>query len=582
MLLRQMSESSWLARNAAVVHGGAASLLAIMAVLMFTSIRDDVITVDEQPHIGAGYSYLVRADYRMNPEHPPLMKDLGAVPLLFIGLKPPWGHPSWGNLDPWGFGGAILYSSGRNPDEVTRAVKIPMMLFTLGLGWAIYWWTSRAFGNGAALIALFLYVFSPTFLAHGRLVTTDVGAAAGLFLGTVCHVRFLKNPTHRNLLLAGLAIGFALLAKFSMLLLVAVAPILTIAWVVAQQPPGKLRLLLRYLVRTGCVVGVALLVVYGVYLHHTWNYPSRAADVFESIPHTPSLSPRALAAWALDRRLLRPWGYYLFGLDKVVSHVQRSNPAFFLGRVDTTSAASYFPILYLVKEPLALHLLTLAALPFAVWRLRRPLLRGEGWLKTHFTQFALLAVLALYWMVSLRSTLHIGVRHLLPTFPFIYILVGSGLAGMATGLRTRAAVWSFRVALGVLLTWQAGAVMRIHPSYLAYFNELAGGPDGGEEWAGDSNLDWGQDLKRLAQFVDERGIQRIHLDYFGSAVTREYLGGKEERIQRCSEPRKGWVAVSAFWYQLSRTRPECDYRRWLRKDRLVTKIGYSILVFRVE
>jgi hypothetical protein len=86
---------------------------------------------------------------------------------------------------------------------------------------------------------------------------------------------------------------------------------------------------------------------------------------------------------------------------------------------------------------------------------------------------------------------------------------------------------------------QAGA-----PIVLAYFNELAGGPDGGEEWAGDSNLDWGQDLKRLAQFVDPRGIQRIHLDYFGSAVPREYLGEKAQRIQDCDGPRRGWGATT--------------------------------------
>jgi hypothetical protein len=92
----QLTERSRLVKRGWLPHGAATALVATMAVLMFTSIRDDVITVDEQPHIGAGYSYLMRADYRMNPEHPPLMKDLAALPLLFMDLKVPWDHPSWG------------------------------------------------------------------------------------------------------------------------------------------------------------------------------------------------------------------------------------------------------------------------------------------------------------------------------------------------------------------------------------------------------------------------------------------------------------------------------------------------------
>jgi hypothetical protein len=556
-------------------HVAAGALLVTMAVLMVTSIRDDVITVDEQPHLGSGYSYLVRADFRMNREHPPLMKDLAALPLLFMNLQVPWDHPSWARGDPWGFGGVIMYRSGRSPDKVTRAVKIPMMLFTLGLGWVIYWWTTRPFGSGAALLALFLYAFSPTFLAHGRLVTNDVGAAAGIFLGTVCYVRFLRRPTAQNLFGAGLVMGLAFLAKFSTLLLIPVTVILTIVWVVARPPGGTLKLLLRWLALAGCVLAVAFLVVYLVYLHHTWNFPVHATDAVDSVANAPN------TAWALDTRVLRPWGYYLVGLQDTVHRVRGPTSPFLHGKVVKSSTASYFPVLYLVKEPLALHVLTLVALLFAPWWPRRPFLRG-GWLHAHFSACALVVVWALYWTVSILSPLQIGVRHVLPTFPLVYVLVGAGIAAIAARLSARRAAWGFRAAMGLLLAWQAATVVRVHPSYIAYFNEIVGGPDGGTEWASDSNLDWGQDLKRLVKFMDARGIERIHLNYFGSAVTDEYLKGRYSAIQDCSEPQRGWVAVSAFWYHESRRRSECDYRRWLTKERLVAKIGYSIFVFHVD
>ena len=207
---------------------------------------------------------------------------------------------------------------------------------------------------------------------------------------------------------------------------------------------------------------------------------------------------------------------------------------------------------------------------------------GGGWLHVHFTACALAVVWALYWTAAVLSPLQIGVRHVLPTFPFTYVLVGAGIVAIGARLSSRRAVWGLGAAIGLLLAWQAATVLRVHPSYIAYFNEIAGGPDGGAEWASDSNLDWGQDLKRLVKFMDARGIEKIYLNYFGSAATDAYLKGRYEAIQDCSEPERGWVAVSAYWYHESRRRPECDYRRWLTKERLVAKIGYSIFVFHVD
>lgn len=364
-------------------HVTAAILLATMAALMLTSIRDDVITMDERSHIGAGYSYLTRADYRLNREHPPLMKDLAAVGLVFRNLKVPWDHPSWTDGNQWDFGGTLLYESGQNPDRVTRAARIPMILFTLGLGGAIYWWTGRRFGGGAGLIALALYTFSPTFLAHGRLVTTDVGAAAGILFGTLCYVRFLRSPTFQNALFAGLVMGLAFLAKFSTSLLVVTTVALTVIWVMAvERPEGQFKVWCRYMALAGCVLAIASVVVYVVYLHHTWNYPRRAEDVMDASSRAPGVSLKALAAWAVDTRVLRPWGHFLVGLERALGRVREGQRPFFLGVYRKSSTASYFPVLYLVKEPLALHVLTLVALlfvPSGAPVVHRLLQRDCGW-----------------------------------------------------------------------------------------------------------------------------------------------------------------------------------------------------------
>lgn len=599
-----------LARKELPVHVAAVALLGLMAALMFASAWNDTVTHDEAAHLGAGYAYLRKADYRLNPEHPPLMKDLASFPLLLIDLRVDWNHKSW-TEDPfgqWDFGERLLFQSGQDADALTRATKAPIILFTVALGGVIFAWTRKQFGSAAALLALVLYTLSPTFLAHGRLVTTDVGAAAGFFIGTVGFLRFLKSPTRRNVVLAGLAMGFAFLTKFSTIVLLPVALLLAVVWVLVQKyparrsflrcrtrtggsfvvafrPPQKVRALWRTLARTVCVFGIASLVIYAVYLHHTWNYPpqrQRTDTEFHLIGHGVGHTPKNIVLWASDKPGLRPWAGYFSGLFQGIQRSAEGNRPFFLGKIYETGSRLYFPFVYLVKEPLALHVLTILALVFALSRVRRPVSPRE-WLEARFTEFAFLVVIAFYWCVSIRSNLNIGVRHVLPTFPFLYILVANQVTVLYRRLLGKpAAIRAFRFVLGALLAWQAATVLRVHPSYLAYFNEMAGGPDGGYRYVTDSNLDWGQDLKRLAEFVETRGIPEIHLDYFGAAVPAYYLKGKYRGLSSCLEPQKGWVAVSAFVYQGSREKPECDYRRWLPMEKLVTKIGYSIFVFRVE
>ncbi|MBI3933392.1 MAG: glycosyltransferase family 39 protein [Acidobacteria bacterium] len=592
------------ARRNLFVPAAAAALLVLMAVLMYASSRNDSITTDELPHVAAGYSYLVKADYRLNPEHPPLMKDLAAFPLLFMNLRAPWDDKSWTQETngQWGFGSLLIF--GNNADAITQAAKSPMILFTVALGWVIFWWTRKQFGDSPALLALFFYAFSPTFLAHGRLVTTDVGAAAGYFIGAIAFLRFLRTPTKWNVALAGLAMAFAFLAKYSTFGLAPIAILLAVAWPLVHEPLGsRLRGVLRSLQLTICVFGIALLAIYPVYLHHTWNFPPEQQRKYAELGIGVRGELKYAVHWASDKPVLRPWAEYLFGPIYVV---QRSdldkNSRYFWGQFYNTGVPLYFPFVYLVKEPLPLHILTIIVLIFALARIRRTLWRRE-WMETHFTELAFLVVIGAYWAAAIYSNLNIGVRHILPTFPFVYVLVASGITVLYRRVQGRPEIgqpnpehrveptptaaprrrtWAIRLILGALLAWQAITVLRVHPSYLAYFNELAGGPDGGWRYVVDSNIDWGQDMKRLAAFVEQRGIPEIHLDFFGSAEPVYYLKEKVWGISSCSEPLKGWVAVSVMWYQHSREKPECDYRRWLPMEKLASKIGYSIFVFHIE
>ena len=257
----------------------ACCFLGVMLVTMFLSSYNDTATFDEVAHIPAGYAYLTEQDMRLNPEHPPLVKDLAALPLLFLNLNFPTDSPAWSEkMDSrqWTMGKIFLYEAGNDPNQILHFSRFPIMLLGLVLGWFLYWWTKKQYGNRVALLALFLYVVSPTFIAHSRYVTTDTGASLGFFVAIIFFVHFLKNQTTKNLLFAGIALGVALLLKFSTVILAPLFIGLGLLWVFSHNSvegvsaPKKYLMLLWKIFLIGMT---ALALVYVVYAYHVWQYP---------------------------------------------------------------------------------------------------------------------------------------------------------------------------------------------------------------------------------------------------------------------------------------------------------------------
>ena len=216
-----------------VVRLAAFSLLMAMLLLMLGSVREDALTYDEPAHIAAGYAYLRFQDARLNPEHPPLLKMLAAAPLLMLKPHFPLTSPAWQDaVNGQETADLLLYKAGNDPHRITALARLVPMVFTVCLGAVLFVWTRRFAGALAAVLALFAYTCSPTLLAHGRLVTTDVAAAAGVTLAGFAFIRFLHRPTSRVALIAGLALGAALLCKFSTILLVPLFAVLVLLWTV--------------------------------------------------------------------------------------------------------------------------------------------------------------------------------------------------------------------------------------------------------------------------------------------------------------------------------------------------------------
>ncbi len=604
----------------------AAFLLTLMLGLAFFSLLDDSAIMDEVAHLPAGYSYISQQDMRLNPEHPPLIKDLaGGMVWLYSKItgQPinfPYQIPAW-KIDingQWDFGFDFMYREGNNADLMLFLGRLPMLLILLLLGIYIFKWARELFGQGAALLALFLYSLSPTFLAHGRFVTTDVAAAAGIFVASYYFVRWLKNPSAKNLIIAGFVFGVAQLAKFSVFLLIPLFIFITLVWIYLQSRKEKFWSVVwkntgKYL--GGLIILMTMgyvIIVWPIYVFHTINYPiERQQQDAKFILSSFGIRPLAnLIYFLAGIPIWRALAQYGLGLAMVLQRSAGGNTTYFLGEVSAVGSKIYFPLMYLLKETLTLHILTiiavfLASIAFVKQKLFKPLNFRIFW-TNHLAELTMLAFIALYWGFSIRSPLNIGVRHILPTFPFVFLLVASQIAAwlkIKSSEKTDGFLDVTRQFLkklsgtpikyslvGTLIIWQTVSVVSIYPSFLAYFNELIGGPSQGYIYVTDSNLDWGQDLKRLAKWTDDNGVDKIYVDYFGGAIASYYLGNKflpwwGTRSPKDLNATGGWLAVSATFLQGGRGKPApgfndpTGYYRWLDNFKPVTTIGYSIFIY---
>lgn len=570
-----------------------AVLLVFMFCLAVFSMKDDSATMDEVAHLPAGYSYLTQRDMRLNPEHPPLLKDLAALPLLFIkGINFPSEIKDWKEdvNGQWGFGYNFLYKSGNPADLMIFWGRIPMILVLILLGFYIFKWSREIFGNKAALLSLFLFSFSPTFLAHGRLVTTDVGAAAGVFIASYYFLKALKESSRKNIILAGISFGLAELCKFSVILLIPFFAFLSLVWWLIKL--GALKQALKVFV---LVMVIGFIVIWPVSQYHVANYPAerQVRDTQFLLSSHPIRWSGPVLSWAAQQPILRPYAQYFLGLFLVFQRARYGNTTYFLGEVSATGWKNYFPVVYAIKETLVFHILTLIALLYAAWTIKKPFWvhpwqRLVPWIRNSFPVFAFLSFIGLYWATSLSSNLNIGVRHLLPVFPFTIVLITGVIAGLLRPPLLRLKY----LFLVILIVWQISSVLRVFPHFLAYFNELAGGPDKGYVYAADSNLDWGQDLKRLEKWVNDREIDKIYIDYFGGGDPEYYLKEKYSPWQGTRDPKElpkgSYLAVSATFLQGGRGLPapgfnqSSGYYRWLYNYTPIAKIGYSIFVYYIE
>ncbi len=515
-------------------HAVAGLILVIFFVVSLVVSSQDSTTMDEKAHIPSGYSYVRYGDMRLNPEHPPLLKDLAGLPLLFLQPNFPTDAKEWqtGINEQWVMGDKFLHQSGNDAQSITYWARFPILIIAVLLGLAIYLWTSRYIGSLAGLFALTLYASDPNVLGHDHLVTTDIGIAAFVFLTTIVFLRWVKAPTMRNTLLFGLVLGLVQLAKFSAVILFPFYIIIAIiyafvrsdSWTKAADAPvttstsgsSRGRLIWEYIWKYTIVVIICFILIEILYVFNTLNMPAeKVKAISDSVfisDNAAAHIARATIDWMTSVPILKPLSEYMLGVFMVFARVAGGNTYYFLGGVSKTATPMYFPAVFLLKETLPLLLLIVSSIGYGVFRLASTLRERTApvgrlvarYFEEHITEVTMFGFILFYSYLSITSNLNIGFRHLFPMIPFIYILVTAVVWDVCRRLRAHSPDHHplIRTLSVAFVFWIIAIPILAYPSYISYFNTAAGGHENGYQYVTDSNYDWGQDLIRLRQWVD--------------------------------------------------------------------------------
>ena len=483
-------------------------LVAIASIRIVATYAPLSLTFDEPGHFACGLEYLSKHVYRYESQHPPLARAATALGPYLAGARL--------------IGGPQRDYEGVNVIKATGRVDRTVFLMRIGIlpfFWlacvVVYSWSRRVASAGIAVLALAFFTLTPPVLAHAGLATTDMAVTACLLAAFHALLMWAESPSWRTGALLGLTSALAALSKFTALgYLPAAAVLALVFWVAAAGPAARKVLELA-----------------------RGRWPTFAFAVLTG----------ALAVWAAywfsfgevpGWHVSLPAPEFFDGARIAASHSEGGHGAYLLGETSLKGWWYFFPVALAVKTPLALLLLAVPG-AWVIWKNRsRP---------GHLTVAAFsLGIL----LPAMASHVNIGVRHVLPIYGGLSILAALGFARVASWAVTPKAALAFAA---VPLLWAAISGALSHPDYLAYFNELSGKEP--EKILVDSDLDWGQETKRLARRLRELGASHVALKLNEQMIHEALYNLGSVSALDASAPSAGWNVLSPTAWKHADTGP---------------------------
>jgi len=516
------------------VAAAVAALLILHFAIAVGSKLHESVTSDELVHLTGGYTFWKFSDYRLHPENGILPQRWEALPTWLAGAKyPTLNQKYWSGSDSWMMGHQFFYETGEDHFPRLMAARAMVALFSVATGLLVFLWSRRLFGLPGAFVSLIFFAFCPNILAHGALATSDICMTFFMLAAVGAWWRHLHDGSAWSWILSAGVFGLACVAKFSAPLLLPMMALIALVPVFAKEP---IRLFGRSFDGRGARLAAVALSAIGhaiVAWLVIWMFFGFRYSAFN-----PALPPA--------EHFIRPWevidlniGWkgsvlhflgrlhalpeaYLYGFAYVLETSQ-IRATFLNGEYSVTGWASFFPWAFALKTTLPLIFACVLA---AILAIRRWRLAPSGtWRRDLLRLTPLIVLFSVYWIVSIASHLNIGHRHILPTYPVLFIAAGAlGAWLFSNRLAARAAVL-------LLLAWHIGESAYVAPHFIAYFNEVAGGPEQGHRHLVDSSLDWGQDLPGLETWLQahQRPGEPVYLSYFGTGEP-DYYGIRARRL----------------------------------------------------
>jgi Dolichyl-phosphate-mannose-protein mannosyltransferase len=515
-------------------------------------------TFDEAVILYSGTNFLYHGDARINAENPLLGKSLLALPTLFMKIK----FPAEPEKNPYSYQMGTGFDSSRkflysdnDADRILFWSRMMNVILTFACALFVYFFLRLLVKRNLAFLGMIIFLLSPTVMANGRLATVDAAAMFFMFGAVYFLFRALLSGKTTWALFAGIMTAGAMLSKFTGILLLPIIFLQLLVYFLHKRDTPALLTAAKFF---GVIIVISLLLINSCYLFKGTGYSldncgirSPLLTKFSSIPVLNAI-PVPL-----------PLGY-IRGFDIVAYNNRPGFPNIFMGKYYPQGGSwwYYYLLVSVMKIPIAFLVLIIAGIFFAASRFYR---RWEYY-------FIIIPPLLIFFNFSFIAYRQLGIRYLLPIFPFLAI---SSI--IAVKYMTRYRNGKLRLPVALLLIWLVVTNLLAYPHYLAYFNAFAGGPEGGKDWFATSNLDWGQDLPGLKKWQEKMGNPPMYIFYFGQGDLG-YYGVK------CST-KPEYIAISVTYMYLCKAdgafSPQMkQYLGDILKTAPVASIGHSIYIYK--
>jgi hypothetical protein len=526
-------------------------------------------TTDEPAHLVTGLELLVRGTYTLEPLHPPLARIAIALGPYLSGLT------LTGQKDMWKEGNDLLLANGRYLHNLSLA-RLGVLPFFLLATFLVWYWGRVLYGNGPALIATLLFTTSPIVLAHAGLATTDIALTATFTGALVAYTNLLKRPSYFRSATLGVALGLATLSKFSALAFMPACGLVLLGyrWFLEREESEKTETPAgthQFRWSRGLLLAAlaTFLVIWSGYRFSIGSITDAAARPHPTVDHLFG-ARGTLWNWAnsVAECPMLPAPAFFRGLAALREKEASGHKGYLLGQIRQKGWWYFFPVALAVKTSLPFLIFVVAGIHH---------LSKSAWRERDWIAAAPVVAASALLLVCMPSHINIGVRHILPIYPLLAMIAGAGAWRLWNLNRPR---YGGITLVLIFLGWHLTSSIRAHPDYLAYFNEFAGSHP--EKILIDSDLDWGQDLLRLAGVLHQKSIERVSIAYAGSPeIDLHQFNLPPIRVIAPHQHTVGWIAISLLRLKIGGLGFPDDSFTWLEAYKPVFLVGRSIRLYYV-